>query len=115
MDMEELARRSTIYASLADSMVTSVVSELSPRDERSKLLKEKLAVIQEAQVAAMSTGFVAASNLQLLRRDALLQSFGFQPQFSVLCVQPHLEDHMSWVQSQRYCSSVYVASDRQTE
>ena len=28
----------------------------------------------------MSSGFAAASNLQLLRRDALLQNFGFQPQ-----------------------------------
>ena len=48
--------------------------------ERTKLLKEKLAVIQEAQLAAMSPRFVAASNLQLLRRDALLKNFGFQPQ-----------------------------------
>ena len=46
MDTEELARRSAIYTSLADSMVASVISELSPRDERSKLLREKLAVIQ---------------------------------------------------------------------
>ena len=56
MDSEELTRRSTIYESLSDSMVTSVISELSPRDERTKLLKEKLAVIQDAQVAAMSSG-----------------------------------------------------------
>ena len=80
MDTEELARRSAIYASLADNMVASVISELSPRDERTKLLKEKLVVIQEAQVAAMSSGFAATSNLQLLRRDALLKNFGFQPQ-----------------------------------
>ena len=72
MDTEELSRRSGIYASLAYSMVASVMSELSPRDERSKLLKEKLAIIQEAQVVAMSSGFAAASNLQLLLRDALL-------------------------------------------
>ena len=26
-----------------------------------------------------------------------------------------LKDYMSWVHSQRYCSSMYVASDRQTE
>ena len=36
-----------------------------------------LAIIQEAQVSAVSA---AASNLQLLRRDALLKNFGFQPQ-----------------------------------
>ena len=53
INTEELARRSAIYASLADSMVASVISEMSPRDERTKLLKEKLAVIQEAQVAAI--------------------------------------------------------------
>ena len=79
LDTEELARRSAIYASLADSMVASVIEELSPKDERSKLLREKLAIIQEAQVSAVSVGFAAASNLQLLRRDALLRNFNFQP------------------------------------
>ena len=79
LDPEELARRSAIYASLADSMVASVIEELSPKDERSKLLREKLTIIQEAQVSAVSAGFAAASNLQLLRRDALLRNFNFQP------------------------------------
>ena len=76
LDTEELARRSAIYASLADSMVASVIEELSSKDERTKLLREKLTIIQEAQVSA---GFAAASNLQLLRRDALLRNFNFQP------------------------------------
>ena len=80
LDTEELARRSAIYASLADSMVASVIEELSPKDQRSKLLLEKLTIIQEAQVSAVSAGFAAASNLRLLRRDALLKNFGFQPQ-----------------------------------
>ena len=80
LDTEELALRSAIYASLADSMVASVIEELSHKDERSKLLREKLAIIQEAQVSAVSAGFATASNLQLLRRDALLKNFGFQPQ-----------------------------------
>ena len=79
LDTEELARRSAIYASLADSMVASVIEELSPKDERSKLLREKLTIIQEAQVSAVSAGFAAASNLQLLRRDALLRNFNLQP------------------------------------
>ena len=57
-------------------MVASVIEELSPKDERTKLLREKLAIIQEAQVSALSAGFAAASHLQLLCRDA----FGFQPQ-----------------------------------
>ena len=72
LDTEELARRSAIYASLADSMVASVIEELSPKDERSKLLREKLTIIQEAQVSAVSAGFAAASNLQLLLRTAPL-------------------------------------------
>ena len=80
LDTEELAWRSAIYASLADSMVASVIEELSPKDERTKMLREKLAIIQEAQVSVVSAGFVAASNLQLLRRDAFLKYFGFQPQ-----------------------------------
>ena len=80
LDTEELAWRSAIYASLADSMVASVIEKLSPKDERTNLLREKLAIIQEAQVSAVSAGFAAASNLQLLRRDALLKNFGFQPQ-----------------------------------
>ena len=79
LDTKELARRSAIYASLADSMVASVIEELSPKDERSKLLREKLTIIQEAQVSEVSAGFAAASNLQLLRRDALLRNFTFQP------------------------------------
>ena len=79
LDTEELARRSAIYASLADSMVASVIEELSSKDDHSKLLREKLAIIQEAQVSAVSAGFAAASNLQLLRRDALLKNFKFQP------------------------------------
>ena len=80
LDTEELARRSAIYASLANSMVASVIEELSPKDECSKLLREKLAIIQEAQVSTVSVGFAAASNLQLLLRDALLKNFKFQPQ-----------------------------------
>ena len=80
LDTEELALRSAIYASLADSMVASAIEELSHKDECSKLLREKLVIIQEAQVSAVSAGFAAASNLQLLRRDALLENFGFQPQ-----------------------------------
>ena len=75
LDTEELARSSAIYASLADSMVASVIEELSAKDEPSKLLREKLTIIQEAQVSAVSAGFAAASNLQLLRRDALLRNF----------------------------------------
>ena len=61
-------------------MVASVIEELSPKDQRSKLLLEKLTIIQKAQVSAVSAGFAATSNLQLLRRDALLKNFGFQPQ-----------------------------------
>ena len=61
-------------------MVASVIEELSPKDERSQLRREKLAIIQEAQVSTVSAGFAAASNLQLLRRDALLKNFKFQPQ-----------------------------------
>ena len=50
LDTKELTRRAAIYASLADSMVASVIEELSPENQRSKLLREKLAIIQEAQV-----------------------------------------------------------------
>ena len=80
LNTEELAQRLAIYASLVDSMVASVREELSPKDQRSKLLREKLAIIQEAQVSAILAGFAAASNLQLLRQDVLLKKFGFQPQ-----------------------------------
>ena len=57
-----------------------MIEELSPKDQRSKLLREKLAIIQEAQVSAVSAGFAATSNLQLPRWDALFRNFGFQPQ-----------------------------------
>ena len=95
LDREELARRSAIYASLADSMVASVIEELSPKDERMKLLREKLAIIQEAQVSAVSAGFAATSNLQLLRRDALLKNFEIQPQvLSTVRTAPFEGSHM---------------------
>ena len=80
LDTEELARRWAIYALLADSMVASVIEELSPKDQKSKLLLEKLTIIQEAHVSAVSARLAAASNLQLLRRDVVLKNFGFQPQ-----------------------------------
>ena len=80
LDTEELVRMAAIYASLADYMVASVIEELPPKDQRTKLLREKLDFIQEAQVSATSTGFAAASNLQLLRRYSMLKNFGFQPQ-----------------------------------
>ena len=67
--MEELTRRSAIYASLADSMMASVIAGLSHKDQCSNLLREKVAIIQEAQVAAVSAGFGAASTLQLLQWD----------------------------------------------
>ena len=81
MVLEELARRSAIYALLADSMVASVIEELSPKDQRSKLLLEKLTIIQEAQVSAVLAGFAAASNLQLLRKDAGLPTSTELPYF----------------------------------
>ena len=95
LDTEELSRGSAIYASFADSMVASVIEELSPKVERTKLLREKLAIIQEAQVSAVSAGFAAASNLQLLRRDALLKNFGFQPQvLSTVRTAPYEGSHV---------------------
>ena len=76
-------------------MVASVLFQLSPRDERTKLLKEKLAIIQEAQVATMTSGFAAASSLQLLRRDTLLQNFSFQPQvLSIVGTAPFEGSHV---------------------
>ena len=58
-------------------MVASVIEELSPKDQRTKLLHK---CWPSSKVSAVSAGFTAASNLQLLRRDALLKNFGFQPQ-----------------------------------
>ena len=98
-------------ASLADSMVASVIEELSPKDERTKLLQEKLAIIQEAQVSAVSAGFAATSNLQLLCRDALLKNFNFQPQvLSAVC----LKVTMWWVPNQRSFKTVSVPSGKLT-
>ena len=111
LDTEELARRAAIYASLADSMVASVIEELSPKDQRTKLLHEKLAIIQEAQVSTISAGFAAASNLQLLRQDALLKNFGFQPQVRW---GRHLSRVlMSWVINLRFSRTGFGPSSRQ--
>ena len=70
MDTEELARRAAIYASIADSMVASVIEELSLKDQRTKLLRERLAIIQEAQVLAVSAGFAAASRTSVFNRKS---------------------------------------------
>ena len=98
-------------------MVASVIEELSPRDERSNLLREKLAIIQEAQVSAVSAGFAAASNLQLLRRDALLKNFKFQPQVLssvTLCGRHRLKAAMWSVPIQRSFRIVSVPSGKLT-
>ena len=114
LDTEELALRSAIYASLADSMVASVIEELSPKDERSKLLREKLAIIQESQVSAVSADFAAASNLQLLRRDALLKNFSFQPQvFSSVRTAPFQGNHVVGPEP-KVLQTVYVQSGKLT-
>ena len=102
LDTEESARRSAIYASLADSMVASVIEELSSKDECSKLLREKLAIIQEAQVSAVSAGFAAASNPQLLR------------QYALLCGRHHLKAAMWWVLNQRSIRIMSVPSGKLT-
>ena len=85
---------------------------LSPKDERSKLLWEKLTIIQEAQFSAVSADFAAASNLQLLRRDALLRNFNFQLQFSLQCVQLRLKVTM-WLVLQARVRAIRQA-DRMT-
>ena len=72
-DTEELARRASIYASVADSMMGSVIAELVPEDQMSAGLVERLRIIQEAQVGAMAASVAVASNLQLVRRDAVLK------------------------------------------
>ena len=114
LNTEELALRSAIYASLADSMVASVIEELSPKDERSKLLREKLAIIQEAQVSAVSADFASASNLQLLRRDALLKNFGFQPQvLSSVRMAPFERNHVVGPKP-KVLQTVYVPSGKLT-
>ena len=114
LDTEELALRSAIYASLVDSVVASVIEELSPKDERSKLLREKLAIIQEAQVSAVSADFAAASNLQLLHRDALLKNFGFQPQvLSSVRTAPFEGNHVVGPKP-KVLQTVYVPSGKLT-
>ena len=58
-------------------MVASVIEELSPKDQRSKLLREKLAIIQEAQISTVSAGLRPHSTFSFY---SLLKNFGFQPQ-----------------------------------
>ena len=77
LDTEELAWRAAVYTSIADSMLDTVISELSPKDSRTKHLKEQLAIVQEAQVGALNAAYGTASNLQLVRRDAALKPMHF--------------------------------------
>ena len=56
----------------------------------------------------VSAGFAAASNLQLLRCDALLKNFGFQPQvLSTVRTAPFEGSHVLGPESE--------PSDRRTE
>ena len=52
---EELTRTAAIYGSLAVSMVAWVIEELSPKGQRTKLLREKLAITQSAAATAGSS------------------------------------------------------------
>ena len=114
IDRSSFDRSDRSFSRIVWPLVASVIEELSSKDERSKLLREKLAIIQEAQVSAVSADFAAASNLQLLCRDALLKNFGFQPQvFSSVRTAPFEGNHVVGPEP-KVLQTVYVPSGKLT-
>ena len=61
LDTQGLSRRAAIYAFLADSMGALVIEELSPKHQRSKLLSEKLTIID--------TGSPSSGSISRFRSD----------------------------------------------
>ena len=68
----------------------------------------------QVQVSAVSAGFAAASNLQSLRRDALLKNSVFNRKSWVRWGRPLLRVLMPWVLNPRFCRTGFGPSDRQT-
>ena len=69
---EELSRRAAVYGSIADVMLSSIIHSLAPEDERAPLLKEMITIAAEASMRSITASVAVASNLQLVRRDVVL-------------------------------------------
>ena len=69
---EELSRRAAVYGSIADVMFSSIIHPLAPEDERAPLLKERITIAAEASMRSIKASVAVASNLQLVRRDVVL-------------------------------------------
>ena len=69
---EELSRRAAVYGSIADVMFSFVIHSLAPEDERAPLLKKRITIAAEASMRSITASVAVASNLQLVRRDVVL-------------------------------------------
>ena len=69
---EELSRRAAVYGSIADVMFSSIIHSLAPEDERAPLLKERITIAAEASMRSITASVAVASNMQLVRRDVVL-------------------------------------------
>ena len=69
---EELSRRAAVYGSIADVMFSSIIHSLAPEDERAPLLKERITIAAEASMRSIKASVAVASNMQLVRRDVVL-------------------------------------------
>ena len=69
---EELSRRAAVYGSIADVMFSSIIHSLAPEDKRAPLLKERITIAAEASMRSITASVAVASNMQLVRRDVVL-------------------------------------------
>ena len=69
---EELSRRAAVYGSIADVMFSSIIHSLAPEDDRAPLLKERITIAAEASMRSITASVAVASNMQLVRRDVVL-------------------------------------------
>ena len=111
LDTEELARRSAIYASLADSMVASVIEELSPKDERTKLSPRSWPLFKFPRFRqALQPRQTCSYCVETLFWRTSTSS----PKFLLLCGRHRLRGTMWCVPNQRSFRIVSVPSDKPT-
>ena len=69
---EELVMRSAIYRSTTDSLIASLIDWI-PDEEGDDIVMEHVDIMSEASRCNVAAAIATAANMQLVRRDSLLQ------------------------------------------
>ena len=71
-NVEEFSRRAAIYASISEAIYGSVLRELVPSEDISKVLREQIDLAADAAQMAITASAAASANCMLQRRDMVL-------------------------------------------